>query len=50
VGDEQGLAEAMAAMLDTPRDQLPDVRQRAKDFDQERAVEAYLNILRVQCQ
>jgi len=50
VGDEQGLAEAMAAMLDTPRGLLPDVRQRAKDFEQERAVEAYLNILRVQCQ
>lgn len=45
VGDAQALARAITAALDTPREQLPNVRQRARDFEQERAVDAYLNIL-----
>lgn len=45
VADDEALAQAMADILDTPPHQLPDVRQRAKDFEQERAVNAYLRIL-----
>ncbi len=45
VGDADALAQAMAIVLDTPSHQLPDVRQRAEDFEQERAVDAYLRIL-----
>ncbi|MCC6917110.1 MAG: glycosyltransferase [Nitrosomonas sp.] len=45
VGDADALAAAMAAVLDTPRGQLPDVRQRARDFGLDRAVDTYLNIL-----
>lgn len=45
VGDVDALAGAIAATLDTPRNQLPDVRQRAQDFEQERAVDAYLKLL-----
>jgi glycosyltransferase involved in cell wall biosynthesis len=45
VGDVNALAGAIASTLDTPRDRFPDVRQRARDFEQERAVDAYLEIL-----
>lgn len=45
VGDVQSLAEAMAATLDTPLQRLPRVRERANDFEQGRAVDAYLKIL-----
>ncbi|MCD6679532.1 MAG: glycosyltransferase [Burkholderiaceae bacterium] len=45
VGDPDALAGAIAATLDTPRDRLPDVRRRAQDFEQERAVAAYLKLL-----
>lgn len=45
VGDANALAQAMAEVLDTPKEQLPDVRLRAADFEQERAVDAYLKIL-----
>ena len=45
VGDVDALAQAMGATLDTPKDHLPDVRLRAADFEQERAVDAYLKIL-----
>lgn len=45
VGDERALTRAMGEVLDTPQDQLPDVRLRARDFAQERAVDAYLNLL-----
>lgn len=45
VGDVDALAQAMAATLDTPPAERPDVRQRAADFEQERAVDAYLRIL-----
>lgn len=45
VGDVDALAVAIAATLDTPLDKLPDGRQRASDFEQERAVDAYLQIL-----
>ena len=45
VGDVEALASAMAEVLITPGEQLPDVRLRAADFEQERAVDAYLRIL-----
>ncbi|TPG20632.1 glycosyltransferase [Variovorax guangxiensis] len=45
VGDADALASAMAATLDTPKNRLPDVRRRAADFEQGRAVDAYLRIL-----
>jgi hypothetical protein len=45
VGDVDALASAMARILDTPINELPDVRQRSAHFDQERAVDAYLHIL-----
>ncbi len=45
VGDVDSLALAMAQTLDTPVNQLPDVRQRSAHFDQQRAVDAYLQIL-----
>lgn len=45
VGDVAALAQAMASVLDTPREALPDVRRRVRDFDQERAIDAYLDML-----
>jgi glycosyltransferase involved in cell wall biosynthesis len=45
VGDAQALAQAMLAALRTPSGQRPDVRQRARDFDQARAVDVYLDVL-----
>lgn len=45
VGDVEALAGAMAATLDTPHEQLPDVRRRAGDFAQELAVDGYLKVL-----
>lgn len=45
VGDADALARAMLAVLATPTDQRPDVRLRARDFDLERAVDAYLDAL-----
>jgi glycosyltransferase involved in cell wall biosynthesis len=45
VGDVSALAQAMAATLDLPSAARPDVRLRAADFEQERAVDAYLRIL-----
>lgn len=50
VGDVEALMNAMSTTLDTPRGQLPDVRQRALDFEQEHAVDAYLRILGVPTQ
>jgi glycosyltransferase involved in cell wall biosynthesis len=50
VGDVDALMNAMSVTLDTPREQLPDVRQRALDFEQEHAVDAYLRILDVPTQ
>jgi len=47
VGDVQALAKAMAEVLDTHRNQLPDVRRRARDFEQDKAVDAYLRLLGV---
>lgn len=44
-GDVQALAQAMDFVLSSPRGQLPDARGRAKEFDQERAVDAYLDAL-----
>ncbi|BCX11979.1 MAG: glycosyl transferase [Thermosynechococcus sp.] len=45
VGDAKALAEAMDEVLRTPRDRLPDVRKRAEDFNQERAINSYLEVL-----
>lgn len=45
VGDVDALARAMAETLDMPAALRPDVRLRAADFEQERAVDAYLRIL-----
>lgn len=45
VGDVAGLARALEFVLDVPTEQLPDVRMRAEDFEQEKAVDAYLQIL-----
>lgn len=45
VGDAEALAQAMADTLDLPATERPNVRQRAADFDQDRAVDAYLRIL-----
>lgn len=45
VGDVDALAAAMASALDTQKNQLPDVRLRAADFERERAVDAYLCLL-----
>ncbi|MDX9954692.1 MAG: glycosyltransferase [Anaerolineae bacterium] len=50
VGDVEALATAMAEVLDTPRHERPDVRTRARDFGQEKAVDAYLALLGVSCQ
>lgn len=45
VGNVDALAQAMDMVLGTPMDQLPDVRQRARNFEQECAVDAYLDVL-----
>lgn len=45
VGDVDALAQAITDTLDMPPAERPDVRQRAADFEQERAVDAYLRIL-----
>lgn len=45
VGDVDALARAMAATLDMPLAERPNVRERAADFEQERAVDAYLRLL-----
>lgn len=45
VGDAAALADAMAAALDD--EAPPDVRRRAADFDAERAVERYADVLGV---
>lgn len=45
LGEVRSLAEAITSVLETPRDRLPKVRQRALAFSQERAVAAYLDVL-----
>lgn len=45
VGDADVLARAVLTVLEAPSGQRPDVRLRARDFDQERAVDAYLEVL-----
>jgi glycosyltransferase involved in cell wall biosynthesis len=45
VGDAEALAQAIADILQTPRTELPDVRRRARDFDQDLAIDAYLEAL-----
>lgn len=49
VGDVQAMARAMAEVLDTPHHELPDVRRRAQDFEQRKAVDAYLTLLEIAC-
>lgn len=50
VGDVEVLARAIDNALSTPRSQLPDVRRRAADFEQGKAVDAYLKALGLQPQ
>lgn len=45
VRDAAALANAIEAVLRTPCERLPDVRQRARDFEQDRAIDAYLAAL-----
>lgn len=45
VGDVEGLASAMALTIIMPAAERPNVRLRAADFEQDRAVDAYLRIL-----
>jgi glycosyltransferase involved in cell wall biosynthesis len=45
VGDSAALANAIDAVLSSERNALPNVRLRAADFDQERAIDAYLAVL-----
>lgn len=45
VGDEIALAEAIKSVLSIPREELPDVRHRAADFDHVLAVDSYLDVL-----
>jgi len=45
VGDADALAAAMTEVLDSPCEQLPDVRLRAQDFEKEKAVDAYLEFM-----
>ena len=45
VGDATALSRAIADTLDMPSDKCPNVRVRAADFEQERAVDAYLQLL-----
>ncbi|XFA74199.1 glycosyltransferase [Thermosynechococcaceae cyanobacterium Okahandja] len=45
VGDVEALAEAIEAVLFAPRETLPNVRKRAQAFDQEEAINHYLNLL-----
>lgn len=45
VGDVTALAEAIEAVLSSPRETLPDVRMRARDFEESRAIDGYLQLL-----
>lgn len=45
VGDVTALAAAVEDVLRADRDTFPDVRARAADFDQNRAIDAYLHTL-----
>jgi glycosyltransferase involved in cell wall biosynthesis len=47
VNDAEALTTAMAEVFDTPHEQLPDVRLRASNFESERAVDAYLKVMRL---
>ncbi|MDL1866635.1 glycosyltransferase [Betaproteobacteria bacterium PRO4] len=49
VGDVEALAAAIIVSLETSKNQLPDVSQRADAFKQELAVRAYLDLLRGPC-
>lgn len=45
VGDSEAMAQAIVQVLETPREQLPNVRERARDFEQKYAIDAYLQVL-----
>ena len=45
VGDVDALAFTIIQALNTPKADLPDVKIRAQDFEQGRAVDTYLSIL-----
>lgn len=45
IGDVDALAKAIASVLSQPRHQLPNVTTRAGDFESDKAVDAYLNVL-----
>lgn len=45
VGDAEALSQAILRVLSTPIDSLPKVHQRAQEFEQERAIDAYLKVL-----
>lgn len=45
VGDAEALSQAILRVLSTPTDSLPKVHQRAQEFGQERAIDAYLRVL-----
>lgn len=47
VGDPCALANAIVEVLEMNVEQLPNVRDRAKDFEKDKAVEAYLKLLGV---
>lgn len=50
LSDEDALLDGIESVLSTPREQLPNVRQRAADFEQDKAVDAYLKVLGLQGQ
>lgn len=45
VGDVDALSKAIDTVLATPRSHLPDVRSRAADFEDKKAVDAYLKAM-----
>lgn len=49
VDDVPALARAMDEALAVPRDRAPRVRDRARDFGMQQAVDAYLRLLEVPC-
>lgn len=45
VGDSSALAQAIEDVLDTPPELLPDVYSRAREFEQNKAIDGYINLL-----
>lgn len=44
VEDSEAMAQAIVQVLETPHEQLPNVRERARDFEQKYAIDAYLQV------